>query len=489
MKNYIAIDIGASSGRAVLSYIENKKIHTKEINRFANGFVKRNQKNVWDVDYLFEEVLISLNKAKKLGVDSCYLSIDTWGVDYVLLNKEGVRIQEAISYRDSRTNETMPKVFNAISKDVIYEKTGIQFLKFNTLYQLYEEATELKEQTSTILLIPDYLNYLLTGVAKSEITNLSTTQLLKVYGKSLDKELTDLINIQIDAFPDVVEPGTYLGELKANLIENYDLPNTYVYTTASHDTASAVLGSVGECNKSWAFISSGTWSLIGKELNNPIINNQSLEHGYSNERGYVDTYRFLKNIIGMWIIQSVRKDWKENYTFPEMVEEAKKNADFKVFIDFNDDRFINPQSMVQEVQNYCLETNQPVPKTIGEISQTVYLNLAIIYAISIEALNEITNSNIEVINIVGGGSNNGYLNELTARYTNCDVIVGPDEATIFGNLVATMIATNQFKNIEEARKIIAKSNLITRFNKSKYTEEIQKDIDKFKEVTQYAYRT
>lgn len=488
MKKYIAVDIGASSGRAILSHVDDV-IHTKEINRFANGFTTKNNQEVWDVDYLFEEVLISLQKAKELGVESCYLSIDTWGVDYIFLNDKGNRLHEAVSYRDSRTDHTMEKVFDIISKEKIYEKTGIQFLKFNTLYQFYEECTELKKQAAKVLLIPDYINYLLTGEARSEVTNLSTTQLLDVNTNTLDKQLLEVVDVDAEIFPEVIEPGTYLGDVKEDLREKYNLPVTHVYATVSHDTASAVLGSVGDSQKGWAFLSSGTWSLIGQELDKPIISETALSHGYSNERGYQGTYRFLKNIIGMWIIQRVRKDWFENYTFPEMVEEAKKNKGFKVFIDFNDERFVNPDNMVEEIQAYCSETNQPIPKTIGEIAQAIYLNLAIIYATSIEALNDITGSKIEVINIVGGGSNNDYLNELTAQYTNCEVIVGPEEASVFGNLTATMLATQEFETVEEARKMIGKSNHIKRIEKTNFNNDLKIDIEKFKEVTQYAYKS
>lgn len=488
MKNYIAVDIGASSGRAILSHVDDY-IHTKEINRFANGFTNKNNQEVWDVDYLFEEVLISLQKAKKLGIESCYLSIDTWGVDYIFLDDDGKRLHEAVSYRDSRTDHTMEKVFDIISKEKVYKKTGIQFLKFNTLYQFYEECTELKKQAAKVFLIPDYINYLLTGEARSEVTNLSTTQLLEVNTNTLDKQLLEVVDVDAEIFPEVIEPGTYLGDVKEELGEKYNLPVTHVYATCSHDTASAVLGSVGDSQKDWAFLSSGTWSLIGQELYGPIISETALSHGYSNERGYQGTYRFLKNIIGMWIIQRVRKDWFENYTFPKMVEEAKKNKGFKVYINFNDERFVNPDNMVEEIQSYCSETNQLIPKTIGEIAQAIYLNLAIIYATSIEALNDITGSKIEVINIVGGGSNNDYLNELTAQYTNCEVIVGPDEASVFGNLTAIMLATQEFETVEEARKMIEKSNQIKRIEKTHFNNALKIDIEKFKEVTQYAYKS
>jgi len=487
LKHYIAVDIGASSGRAILATIDKNQIKTQEINRFANGFTTLNQQEVWDVDYLFEEIVASLKKVTSLGIDECYLSIDTWGVDYLFLDQKGKRLQNSVSYRDSRTDTTMYQIFKEIPKYHIYNKTGIQFLTFNTIYQLFEEAKDLKAKADTILLIPDYLNYLLTNVKRNEITNLSTTQLLSVNSNGLDQDLLRLIGVNRSQFPDTIEPGNYIGELQENLNENDELPITHVYATASHDTASAVLGSVADEVKTWAFLSSGTWSLIGKELKNPIITKKALESGYSNERGMNHTYRFLKNIIGMWIIQRIRKDWPVNYTFPEMVKEAKKNKDFKVYIDFNDQRFINPDSMVDEIKKYCSRTKQKIPQTLGEIVQSVYMNLAIIYAISIEELNQITGEPIELINIVGGGSNNTYLNELTALYTNCEVIVGPTEATIYGNLAATMIGTGEFDNIQQAREMIKLSTDTRKITKPEYTSIANQDIKLFKEVTHYEY--
>lgn len=488
MKNYIAVDIGASSGRAVLAHVEDGDIKIQEINRFANGFTTQNQQEVWDVDYLFDEIIISLERAQTLGVGSCYLSIDTWGIDYIFLDDKSKRLQEAVSYRDTRTNHTMEKVFQLITKHDIYNKTGIQFLQFNTLFQLYEECKSVKQQAEYILLVPDYLNFRLTGRLTNEVTNLSTTQLLDLYGYNLNNELLEIVDIKPQQFAEVVEPGTYLGDVRPDIHKLHNLPETCVYATASHDTASAVLGSVGHSGKDWAFLSSGTWSLIGQELSEPIVYENAFNQGYSNERGIQGTYRFLKNIIGMWIIQRVRKDWPKNYTFPEMVKQAQQHTDFKVFVDFNDARFINPNNMVEAIQTYCIETGQSVPQTIGELAQTVYLNLAIIYAVSIEALNEITGSTIEVINIVGGGSNNEYLNELTAYYTNCDIIVGPVEATVFGNLAATMIATEQFKDIAEARQAIAQSNMLQHIMKPKDTTDRITDINLFKEATQYAHK-
>ncbi|MEZ2458340.1 rhamnulokinase family protein [Salinicoccus roseus] len=484
MKNYVAVDIGASSGRVVLSHIEEEKIVTDEVHRFANGFIYKGGFHVWDVEYLFEEIMKALSYVKSRGVSECYLSIDTWGVDYVLLDSDEKRLREVVSYRDERTEGMMEKFFSSVSKKRIFELTGIQFLKFNTLYQLNTEEEDTKQSVSSILLIPDYLNFLLTGKMTNEITNLSTTQLMDVEGRRLNDFLLKKIDLTPELFKEPIEPGTYIGKMNEKLQEKYDTPKTHVYSTCSHDTASAVLGAVGKPNANWAFLSSGTWSLIGIEMERPIVNEKALSLGYSNERGINNTYRFLKNIIGMWAVQRIRKDWPVNYTFPEMVEQAKRNEHFKAFVDLNDKRFLNPVNMVEEIQVYCMETDQDCPKTLGEIVRTIYLSLAILYALSLEELEKITEEEIEAINIVGGGANNDYLNELTSYYSGCEVIVGPTEATIYGNLSAVMIGNGEFETVRDAREVIRKSNDIKTIKLYK-DKTAQEDIEIFKEVTKY----
>lgn len=358
---------------------------------------------------------------KALGYDCCTVGIDTWAVDYVLLDEKGSRLREVISYRDKRTENTMEKLAQTISKETIYQKTGIQFQPFNTIYQLYEEDQELLRKTEQILMVPDYLGYCLTGKAAAEITNASTTQLLNALTGKFDLELLEAVSVKEQQFPPLTEPGQELGMLRNDWFPGYDLPACRVITVATHDTASAVLAAPG-INNDWAYISSGTWSLIGIENEAPIINKLALKNNYTNERGANNTIRFLKNIIGMWMIQEVRKQLREDYNFQQLAEEAGKTKPFQQFINLNDDRFLYPHDMIKEIQHYCRETFQQIPHTAGELACCIYSNLAIIYAIAISELETITGKNIQQLHIIGGGAQNDFLNQLTAdmsgkRYT------------------------------------------------------------------------
>lgn len=478
--SHIAVDIGASSGRLVAGELEQGKLTIEEIHRFSNGFTDKDGTAYWDIDHLFHEILVGLEKAKAQGCDQCTVGIDTWAVDYVLLDKNGERLQEVVSYRDDRTEQTMAKVFQHIPKQEIYEITGIQFLTFNTLYQLYEEDKNLLQQTDKILMVPDYLNYRLTGNMHMETTNASTTQLLDVKERHFSERLLDLISLTKDHFAPFVEPGHVLGPLKKELYESFDLPECQIINVASHDTASAVVGTPGQ-GEHWAYISSGTWSLLGIETDQPVINQQALEANYTNEWGAFKTYRFLKNIMGMWIIQEVRRLLDNKYDYGELVVEAKKVEPFQQFIDFNEDRFLNPDHMIREIQNYCEETKQPIPTTPGELASAVYNNLAIIYAIELEELEAITKETIDHLYIVGGGGQNDLLNQLTADLSNKPVYIGPSEATAIGNIVMQMITSGKIADLQEARMFIADSFGLTEF----VPQEIDRKaiIQRFKEIT------
>ncbi|EID43016.1 rhamnulokinase [Parageobacillus thermoglucosidasius] len=479
---YVAVDIGASSGRLVLGEIKDNKLKIKEIHRFSNGFTVKDGTCYWDIDYLLNEILKGLQVVKSLGYDQCTVGIDTWAVDYVLLDQKGKRLREVVSYRDGRTKQTIEKVTKLVSKEKIYKKTGIQFLPFNTIYQLYEEDQEKLKNTNQILMVPDYLGYCLTGVAVTEVTNASTTQLLNLNSRTFDDELLDLISVKREQFARLVEPGTELGMLKKEWFSSFDLPNCKIITVATHDTASAVIGTPG-FGENWAYLSSGTWSLLGIESAVPIVNELALQHNYTNEWGAFQTIRFLKNIIGMWIIQEVRRHLEQDYDFAQFVEEAKKVKGFHQFINFNDERFMNPANMIDEIQTYCKETNQKVPETVGELANCIYNNLAIIYAIAIEELEEITGKTIDQLHIVGGGAYNEHLNQLTADLSGKVVYAGPTEATAIGNLIMQMIATKEVKDLEAARQLIRDS-----FEIKKYTpNEINRQaiIQKFKEVVLY----
>ena len=477
---HVAVDIGASSGRLVLGELQNHKLQIKEVHRFANGFTEKNGVCYWDIDHLLTEILKGLQIIKSLGYDDCTVGIDTWAVDYVLVGQDGKRLQEVVAYRDRRTENTVEKVTKQITKETIYLKTGIQFQNFNTIYQLYEENKEKLADAHHILMVPDYLGYCLTGKAVTEVTNASSTQMLNVHSRDFDEELLQLLNISKDKFAPLTQPGTILGSLQKDWFPEYNLPEAKIITVATHDTASAVLGAPGR-NERWAFLSSGTWSLLGMELKQPVVSETAFAHNYTNEWGAYQTTRFLKNIIGMWLIQEVRRLFPKNYTFPQFVEEARKVEGYEPYINFNDDRFMNPANMIEEIQNYCRETNQKVPETAGELASCIYKNLAIIYAIAMDDLEEITGDTVERLHIVGGGAHNDMLNQLTADISGRTVYAGPTEATAIGNLVMQMIATEELKNIEEARQFIRDSFEIKEFTSKTFNRlEI---IKQFKEVT------
>ncbi|MED4811805.1 rhamnulokinase [Bacillus atrophaeus] len=453
---YAAVDIGASSGRVMIGEIKNSKLLTKEIHRFTNGFTTHNGVCCWDIDHLLEQTIKGLEKVKSLGYEHCTVGIDTWAVDYVLLDQKGKRLREVVSYRDKRTERTIDKLTVAISKETIYQKTGIQFLPFNTIYQLYEEDHAVLEKTDRILMVPDYLGYCLTGNGVTEATNASTMQLLHASKRTFDKDLLDAISVKKEQFAPLIEPGQELGMLKNERFPAFDLPICKVITVASHDTASAVIAAPAESDE-WAYISSGTWSLIGVENATPILTDLAMYSNYTNEWGAFKTIRFLKNIIGMWVLQEVRKQLKEDYSFAKLVEEAQKTVPFQQFVNFNDDRFLHPDNMIKEIQDYCRETHQKIPHTAGELACCIYTNLAIIYAIAIKDLEQITGRLIQQLHIVGGGAHNDLLNQLTADMCGKTVYAGPAEATAIGNLLMQMLASKEIQDLKQARLLVKNS--------------------------------
>jgi len=476
----VAIDIGASSGKIVIGEMINEKLSIKEIYRFENSFNIKNGTLYWNIDYLLKEVLKGLQLVKKAGYDRCTVGIDTWAVDYVLLGDDGKRLKEVVSYRDNRTKNTINKLTKRISKKSIYKKTGIQFMPINTIYQLYEEDKTVLEKTNQILMVPDYLNYRLTGISCMETTNASTTQLLNIKSSQFDDTLMGMIGVKRSQFPQLIEAGNVLGTLKKQWFPEFDLPHCQIINIASHDTASAVVG-IPATNKNWAYLSSGTWSLLGVELEKPIINDAAFKGNYTNEWGACRTFRFLKNIMGMWIFQNVIKELESDLEYEELIVEAKKVKPFQQYINFNDNRFLNPESMVDSIQTYCKETNQIVPKTPGELSACIFNNLAIIYSIAIEELENITNKTIDHLYIVGGGGRNMFLNQLTANLSGKKVLVGPSETTSIGNIIMQLIAKRKVTGIQEGREIISKSFELKEFN----PEEIDRKVikSKFFEVT------
>lgn len=478
MRTYVAVDIGASSGRLMLSQLKNGKMSLKEIHRFKNGFTFKDGHDRWDIDHIIQEILKGLEKIKRAGYDKISLGIDTWAVDYVLVGQDGKKLADPISYRDKRTDNAIKDLTAQVSKAEIYKKTGIQFLDFNTLYQLFEENKDLLAKTKKIMMIPDYIGYVLTGKAVMEVTNASTTQMLDLREGLFDKDLLKKVNVSEKQFPKLVDPGTPLGKLDKEKFLDYDLPDVDVITVATHDTASAVVGAPG-MGHHWAYLSSGTWSLLGTELNVPENGSAAFRENYTNEWGAYGTYRFLKNIMGLWMVQCVKRELNDKYEFSELADLAGKVKPFRQFININDPRFENPKSMIQEIKDYCKETNQKVPQTPGEVVMAIYSNLALFYAYELEKLDHILGYKIDTLNIVGGGSNVKLLNQLTSTISGINVYAGPSEATAIGNLIVQMITRHDILNVYLGRRIIANSFDIKKFvpEKGKYQGMLDDYVD------------
>ncbi|WP_438491805.1 rhamnulokinase [Paenibacillus sp. IHBB 3054] len=457
MNNHIAVDIGASSGRLVLGTIVDGSLTLEEIHRFSNGFTERDDSCFWDVDYLLEQIITGLQKAKAGGVTKCTLGIDTWAVDYVLLDAEGNRIQEVYAYRDRRTDGVMEEVAKLISPEAVYAKTGIQQLTFNTLYQLYVHDREELAKADHILLVPDYLYYRLCGRKINEVTNASTTQLLNLASRDFDPELLALLQLERAQFAGLTEPGEDLGSISDSLMQQYDLPECRLICVATHDTASAVLGIPAQSGRSSAYISSGTWSLLGAQLAQPINNRSAREANYTNEWGAYGTYRFLKNIMGLWLIQEVRRLDGCRYSFAELAEQAAAAEGFRSLIACNDPRFLNPDNMIEEIRLFCAESGQPVPQSPGELARCIFDSLALSYRSYLEELEALTGTAIEVLQIVGGGANNELLCQLTADVIDKEVLAGPTEATALGNIAVQLIQSGKVADIHEARTLIGQS--------------------------------
>lgn len=452
---YLAIDIGASSGRHILGYMENGKIVLEEIYRFKNGAEKVGDKLVWNHESLFSSIIEGLKKCKEINKIPCSIGIDTWGVDYALLDENDNLIGEIYSYRDDRTQSVIDEVHSIVSEKEAYERTGIQKQVFNTIYQLYCDKKSGKlDNAKSFLMMPDYLHFKLTGVKKNEYTNASTTGLLNAKTREWDFEILEKLGIKKEIFMPLSLPGSIVGELKAEIASQVGFTST-VYLPATHDTASAVMAVPSE--EMPLYISSGTWSLMGIETPDENTSEIANASGFTNEGGYEKSVRFLKNIMGLWMIQCIKKEYNDKYSFTDFVDEAVKAQGFDSIVDVNDLSFFAPDSMINAVKEYCKKTNQKVPETVGEIVLCVYSSLAVCYAKAVEQIEQITGKKFNEINIVGGGCQNVLLNKLTAEKTGRKVVAGPVEATATGNLLAQMLANKEISTLSEGKQLIKKS--------------------------------
>lgn len=457
-KYYLAVDIGASSGRHILGHIENGKIVLEEVYRFENGLVQKNGHLCWEFDRLFNEIVNGLKECKKIGKLPVSMGIDTWGVDFVLLDENDKVLGDTVAYRDSRTEGVDKEVYKTIPEDELYARTGIQKQVFNSIYQLEAiklEHPEYIQNAKSFLMVPEYFNFLLTGVKKNEYTNATTGQLVNAHTKDWDYELIDKLGFNKEMFGPLNLPKTSVGFLKADIREaaGFDLE---VVLPATHDTGSAVMA-VPANDDDFIYLSSGTWSLMGIERKEADTSMRSMENNFTNEGGYDYRFRYLKNIMGLWMLQSVRRELGKKYSFPELIAMAEEGDAFPSVVDVNDISFLAPENMQNAIDEYCRKTGQQVPANLQERLACIYHSLAKCYAETIKGIEDIAGRTFKRLHIVGGGCQDMHLNKMTMKYTGKEVYAGPVEGTALGNLMAQMLKTGEFASLEAAREAVAAS--------------------------------
>ena len=444
----LSIDLGAESGRVTGVSYDGEILHLNELHRFSTTPVKKNGTFYSDISRIRSEVQTGIEKGKQFNPVS--IGIDSWGVDFALLDSEDNLLSNPVHYRDSRTDGMMEKTFSIVSKKEIFKQTGIQFMPINTLYQIMsmiDSKSPYLSNTNTFLTIPDLLNFWLTGTKVCEFTNSTTTQMFNPLTGGWAQSLLDQLHIPTRIFPEIVQPGTKLGKYE-------DIP---VFTVASHDTGSAV-AAVPAHSENFAYISSGTWSLVGLEVKEPVINDSALEANVTNEGGVYGTFRLLKNVMGLWILQECRRGWKfegNDYSYSELTNLANHAKPLRSFISPNNSMFLPSGNHPQLIKNFCKMSSQHVPETEGEIVRCVLESLALAYKNVLNELLKISGKKVNVIYIIGGGSRNELLNQMTANATGVTVIAGPAEATVIGNAAVQLITLGELKDINEARQLIS----------------------------------
>ncbi|MBE6642699.1 MAG: rhamnulokinase [Ruminococcaceae bacterium] len=450
MEYYLAIDIGASSGRHILGSIDNGRLTLKEIYRFDNELKKIDGSLCWDIDRLEREVKTGIRECAKYGIVPKTVAIDTWGVDYVLLDKAKNPLLPVYAYRDSRTESSIGKVESIVSPEELYSRTGIQKLNFNTVYQLYcDKESGRLDGAEYYLMMPEYLSYTLTGKMKNEYTNATTTGMVNANQKTWDKDIIQRLGFPERLFGNLSLPGEYVGNFTEEMKE-YAGFDSRVILCPSHDTASAVLACPLEENG--LYVSSGTWSLIGTEITEAVLGTEARLANFTNEGGINYRFRFLKNYMGMWLLQNIRKNLNKKYTYDEMMDIAEKCGKV-TYIDVNDPRLTAPENMIEAVR--LVANNKDMP--LDEVINCVYHSLARSYDYALKEISRLTGKTIDSINIVGGGSADKYLNRLTAEYTGKRVYAGPREATALGNIVCQMMTDVEGLDVWKARKLIKES--------------------------------
>ncbi|MFW6303192.1 MAG: rhamnulokinase [Candidatus Sumerlaeota bacterium] len=459
MPAYLAVDLGASSGRVVRGVLEDRKLTIEEKGRFENGMIPVQGRLYWDILHLFGSIRNALAACPDDEPKPESVGVDSWGVDVVLLAADGSMAGQAVGYRDSRTDNIMDIFFEKIPAKEIYERTGIQFLQFNTLYQFFamlRNSCPQMQIARKAMMIPDFFHYLLSGKITTEFTNATTTQMLNVETKDWDPELLEAVGVPEGLLPPPVPPGTVIGTLTEEMQQSTGLDAIPVIAPATHDTGSAV-AAVPANDENYAYISSGTWSLMGIETKEAITTEAAGKYNFTNEGGVEGTYRFLKNIGGLWLVQRCKSDFDEDYSFSELVELSENAEPFAHLVDPDDASFINPDSVPGAIAEYCRQSGQDAPATPGAFIRCSLESLALKYKQTLEELREVHSRPIERIHIVGGGTQNKLLCQMTADATGLPVVAGPVEATAIGNILMQAIALGHIASLQEGRKIIRNS--------------------------------
>lgn len=458
--NFLAFDIGATSGRSIIGSLTNGKLELKELTRFPNKIIRIHDKYYWDIFALFDALKDGLKAAASQNIKIDAIGIDTWGVDFVYLGEDGAILGTARCYRDPYTVGMPEEYFDKVlSRKEVYDLTGIQIMNFNSLFQLYaakkEDSSALKN-AKEILFMPDALSYLFTGKKVCEYTILSTSQFLNPKTKQVEDSLLEAMNVKASLIPPVVMPGQVIGTLTESLASECGLDKIPVIAVAGHDTGSAVVSVPAE-NKNFAYLSSGTWSLMGIEVDDPIINEDSFNLNFTNEGGVDGTVRFLKNITGMWLLEQCRKEWEaagKTFTYPEIVDLSGSVAGFQSFVDPDDALLANPESMTKAIAAFCDKTGQKVPKSEADFIRCIFDSLAMKYKYVLGCLQKVAPFPIEKLHVIGGGSHNKLLNQMTANAIGIPVVAGPGEATAIGNIIMQAKGAGLVNSLQEIRNVI-----------------------------------
>lgn len=469
MSHYLAIDLGATSGRVILGTLDNGKLELEELSRFPNSIVRHGGRCYWNIWSLYDEILRGLRIAASRKVELTSIGIDTWGVDFVMIGRDGHIIGTPRSYRDTHTDGEPQRYFSEkISADEVYRITGIQVMAFNSLFQLSamrRNRASVIEAAGKILFLPDALSYMLTGEMVTEYTMASTSQMVNATTRKLDERLVSSVGLTLDSFGREVIPGETIGVLTPEIQSLTGLGAVPVVAVAGHDTGSAVAAVPAE-DREFAYLSSGTWSLMGIEIDTPIINERSASENFTHEGGVEGTLRFLKNICGMWLLERCREEWNDaglDTDYGTLVEKAQESEPFRSLIFPDDPLFANPSSMIEAIREYCRRTSQPLPETPGQYARCIYDSLALRYRQVFGLLREFAPFELKRLHVIGGGSRNDFLNSLTADAIGIEVVAGPVECTAAGNIMVQAMTAGEVDSLQDMRRIIKDSNNMKTF--------------------------